>query len=88
MSEDSPNYGASTPRKKSPPKKLNAEEFAFGLTPHRQRLGMSPAEIASFLWGMPVKTYKELEAGQGPELPFWVYRAILTTLGRMRPMAG
>jgi hypothetical protein len=81
MSEDSPQQGTSRPLKRRRPEKLNAEEFAFGLTLHRERLDMSPEEVASFLWGMPVKTYKDLEASRGPEMPFWVYRAILTTLG-------
>jgi DNA-binding XRE family transcriptional regulator len=61
------------PRKRAQPK---AGTFAALLVGHRERLGLTQAEMAAQLWEMPYRTYQSAELGDR-EPALWVQSAIL-----------
>ena len=46
------------------------------LRAERERLGLTQAQMCALLWGMPARTYQDIEAGRRKP-PGWVMKAIL-----------
>jgi len=57
------------------------------LRAERERLGLTQEETRAILWGMPHRTYQDIESGRR-EPPEWVMSAILEKLARRKSSAG
>jgi DNA-binding XRE family transcriptional regulator len=53
----------------------------------RKRLGLTQKAMAALLWGMPHRTYQDIEAGVRVPPP-WVLEAIFERLARKRSAPG
>ena len=53
------------------------------LCAERERLGLTQKEIEAILWGMPHRTYQDIEAERRVP-PAWVMAAVFERLGKRK----
>lgn len=53
------------------------------LRAERERLGLTQGQIEAILWGMPHRTYQDIEAERRVP-PAWVMAAVLERLGKRK----
>lgn len=56
------------------------------LRAERQRLGLTQGQMEALLWGMPHRTYQDIEAGRRVPPP-WVMTAIFERLAKRKPIS-
>ena len=56
------------------------------LRAERERLGLTQGQIEALLWGMPHRTYQDIEAERRVPPP-WVMTAIFERLSKRKPAA-
>ena len=56
------------------------------LRAERERLGLTQGQIEALLWGMPHRTYQDIEAERRVPPP-WVMAAVFERLAKRKPIS-